>query len=172
MSKDTTANQTPPPVCKYMASLIPPGTRTVLEPFPGIGNIVNELHRDYEVVAPRDFFLLNQDRRFDCIVMNPPFSTASAITTNAPARYHADGMRFGYQALQDCMTMSDSIIALMPWFTLIDSDVRMRNLKNFGLISLTTLPRKTFEYARIQTVVLELRKGWKRKTRFEVFELL
>jgi len=154
-----------------MASLVPPGTRTILEPFPGLGNLVKELDH-YDVTAPDDFFLLDQAMRFDCIVMNPPFSLDTAITTNAPAVYKEEGMKFGYQALTDYMAMSDSIIALMPWYTLIDSDVRMRQLKNFGLISLTSLPRKTFDYIRIQTVVLELRKGWKRKTRFEVFELL
>lgn len=47
--------------------------------------------------------------------------------------------------------MSDNIIALMPWFTISDSDVRIRKLMDFGLKSLTLLHRKTFQYARIQT---------------------
>jgi type I restriction-modification system DNA methylase subunit len=35
--------QTPPKVCKYMASLIPAGTKKVLEPTPGIGNLVSSI---------------------------------------------------------------------------------------------------------------------------------
>lgn len=42
--------QTPPEVCKYMTSLVPPGAQTVLEPTPGIGNIVAQLS-GYKVTA-------------------------------------------------------------------------------------------------------------------------
>jgi len=31
--------QTPPPVCKYMVSLLPPGVKKVMEPTPGQGNV-------------------------------------------------------------------------------------------------------------------------------------
>lgn len=72
----------------------------------------------------------------------------------------------------ECMNMSDNVIALMPWFTLSDSDVRLRALKKYGMKSLTALPRKTFEYVRIQTVVIELQKGYKGETAFKVFDLL
>ena len=68
--------------------------------------------------------------------------------------------------------MSDNIIALMPWFTISDSDVRLRFLKSFGLKSITALPRKTFEYARIQTCVFELQKGWNEDTIFRVYDFI
>jgi hypothetical protein len=68
--------------------------------------------------------------------------------------------------------MSDRVIALMPWFTISDSDVRLRSLKKWGLRSVTALPRKTFQFARVQTCVLELVKGWQLETHFKVFDLL
>jgi hypothetical protein len=161
--------QTPPEVCKYMASMVPPGVRTVLEPTPGIGNIVAQLS-GYEVTAPKDYFGLDNKQRFDCVVMNPPFSSKSAF--NVPLHLNRFGMRLGYHILTECMLMSDNVIALMPWFTLSDSDVRLRSLKKYGMKSLTALPRKTFEYVRIQTVVIELQKGFKGETAFKVFDLL
>lgn len=161
--------QTPPGVCKYMASLVPPGTKTVLEPTPGIGNIVAQL-TGYNVTAPTNYFDLDKKQRFDCVVMNPPFSSKSAF--GVPQHLNRSGMRLGYIILQECMGMSDNVIALMPWFTLSDSDVRLRALKKYGMKSLTALPRKTFEYVRIQTVVIELQKGYKGETAFRVFDLL
>ncbi|MCR9252307.1 MAG: hypothetical protein NXI20_17915 [bacterium] len=161
--------QTPPFVAKYMASLIPAGVETVLEPTPGQGNIVRELNR-YQVTAPEDYFLLDKDQRFDCIVMNPPFSHKYCILDNAPIEFHKAGMKMGYQILLECMRMSDNVIALMPWFTLSDSDLRLRTLKNYGIKSLTALPRKTFQYARIQTVVIEMERGFKGTSAFHTLE--
>lgn len=161
--------QTPPEVCKYMASLVPAGVKTVLEPTPGNGNIVAQLS-SYEITAPADYFKLDKQQRFDCVVMNPPFSSKSAF--NVPDHLNKHGMRLGYHILTECMRMSDNVIALMPWFTLSDSDVRLRALKKYGMKSLTALPRKTFEYVRIQTVVIELQKGYKGETAFKVFDLL
>jgi hypothetical protein len=160
--------QTPPDVCKYMVSLIPDGVQTVLEPTPGIGNLVKAL-AGYEVTAPSDFFTMEK-LRFDCVVMNPPFSSKSAY--GVPQGLNKHGMRLGYYILIQCMHMSDNIVALMPWFTLLDSDVRFRSLKKWGLISVTSLPRKTFEYARIQTVVLHLQRGYKGETALRVYDLL
>ena len=164
--------QTPSNVVSYMKSLIPEGVKTVLEPTPGMGNIVKALESDYDVCAPKDFFLLDPEMRFDCVVMNPPFSAPSAILENAPEEFKVKGMRVGYQFLVSCMEKSDRVIALMPWFTISDSDVRLRYLKSYGLRSVTALPRRTFRYARIQTCILELHKGWDGDTKFEVFEFL
>jgi type I restriction-modification system DNA methylase subunit len=163
--------QTPPDVCKYMASLIPAGSVTVLEPSPGIGNIVRELD-DYKVTHPKDFFLLDKRIRFDCVVMNPPFSTKYALMENAPADFQHKGMRLGYYFLTECMKMSDHIIALMPWFTISDSDIRLRAIKDFGLKSITALPRRTFQYARIQTCVLEMEFRYRGTTEFKVYDRL
>lgn len=160
--------QTPPLVCKYMASLIQPGAITVLEPTPGDGNILREL-KGYTVTAPADFFTLANDR-YDCVVMNPPFSSNYAEMENAPAEYLKAGMRLGYEMLTTCLGWSDHVIALMPWFTISDSDRRLRSLKRWGMKSVTALPRATFKYARIQTVVLDLVKGWKEETAFKVMD--
>lgn len=167
--KVSTDFQTPVPVCKYMVSLIPAGARTALEPTPGIGNLVAQLS-GYDVTAPANYFDLDKSQRFDCVVMNPPFSSKSAFSV--PDHLNKYGMRLGYHILTECMGMSDNVIALMPWFTLSDSDVRLRALKKYGMRSLTALPRKTFEYVRIQTVVIELQKGYKGETAFKVFDLL
>ena len=159
--------QTPPPVARYMVSLLPKDVRTILEPTPGIGILYHELvGEEYWVTCPEDYFLLPRGR-WDAIVMNPPFSSKSANLTNSKEDFK--GMQVGYHILQDCMQMSDNIIALMPWFTIIDSDVRLRYLKAFGLISVTALPRKTFAYSRIQTCILQLQKGYSKPTTFEVF---
>ncbi|OFX56301.1 MAG: hypothetical protein A2066_12930 [Bacteroidetes bacterium GWB2_41_8] len=160
--------QTPPAVAEYMKSLIPEGVKTVLEPTPGEGNIL-QLLGDYQVTAPANFFTL-APQRFDCVVMNPPFSTKYAF--GVPDHVEASGLRLGYHILLECMKMSDNVIALMPLFTISDSDVRLRYLKQYGLKSITILPRKTFKYVRIQTAVFELIKGWQEPTVFEAFELM
>ncbi len=160
--------QTPLPVVKEMVRMIPVGAKTILEPSPGVGNIISELG-NYDVTAAEDFFLLDRKQRFDCIVMNPPFSERTAFMDNAPADIKS-GMRIGYYFLTECMEMSDNIIALMPWFTLIDSDLRLRTLKKYGMKSVTGLPRKTFNYARIQTCIIELEKGYTGETTFKVFD--
>ncbi|WP_143313746.1 DNA methyltransferase family protein [Chitinophaga ginsengisegetis] len=165
--------QTPVEVARYMVSLLPAGINgEVLEPTPGIGNIVRELQRaGYQVCAADDFFLL-EHRSFPACVMNPPFSSKYAFLNNAKEDYSKHGMRLGYEILKQCMIMSDIIVALMPWFTISDSDVRLRMLKNYGLVSVTALPRKTFQFARIQTCVIYLQKDFKGKTEFIVYDLI
>lgn len=174
MTKDQIGHdfQTPPEVCKYMVGLVPEGVKTVLEPTPGFGNLVKALETygaGYDVTAPEDYFLLEKST-WDCIVMNPPFSSNYAILDNAKGNFAKFGMRLGYHILSECMEMSENIIALMPWFTISDSDVRLRHLKKFGLISITALPRKTFQYARIQTTVLQLQRGFQGQTLFHVYD--
>lgn len=164
--------QTPPDVCRYMASLVPPGAKKLLEPTPGVGQLVEVLKQNkYDVTAPDDFFKLDKNSNwFDCIVMNPPFAHAYAY--GVPEYLNRAGMRLGYHILLECMQMSNNIIALMPWFTITDSDVRLRILKKFGLKSVTAMPRKTFKFARIQTVILNLEKGYDGTTEFVVYDLI
>lgn len=165
--------QTATNVAKYMVGLIPENVVTVLEPTKGLGRLVFELKlKNFNVTAPDDYFLLNKNKKFDAIVMNPPFSGKSLIDENAPKNYLNLGMKVGYKILFDCMQKSNIIISLMPWYTISDSDVRIRALKKYGLKSITVLPRKTFQYARIQTCVLELRKDWNKPTLFYVFEFM
>ncbi len=165
--------QTPGDVIKYMIKMIPLGTKIILEPAPGEGNIVKQLDiGKYEMIhAPADFFLWEK-RRVDCIIMNPPFSSKYANLENAKNVNKIKGMRLGYFFLTECMELSDEVIALMPSFTISDSDVRARYLYSWGLKSYTVLPRKTFQYTRIQTVILQLSKGFKGKTIFKLYDLL
>lgn len=163
--------QTPPAVCRYMVSLLPKGALSILEPTRGKGNIVEAL-KEHKVTAPDDFFLMDKSARFDGAVMNPPFSTGSAIMTHAPKGLDLSGMKVGYYILTQVMEMTDTVIALMPFFTLTDSDVRLRYFKSFGIRSITALPRKTFGYVRIQTCIIHLEKGFKGTTEFKVYEFL
>ena len=161
-----TTFQTPPEVVEYMCSMIPEGVITVLEPTPGEGNIVSMLD-DYDVTAPDNFFDLQQNK-FDCIIMNPPFS--SKYVFGVPDTIQEKGMKIGYHILFKCMEMSDHVIALMPWFLILDSSVRLRMLKNYGLKSITALPRSTFEYARIQCCIFEMERGYKEEIHFRIFD--
>lgn len=150
--------------------MIPYEAKTILEPTPGIGNLVKEIPARCQITTYDDFFSHSKEDRFDCIVMNPPFSSKYAF--NVPDDLGKTGMRLGYYMMMECMRMSDHVIALMPWFTISDSDVRMRNIKKWGLKSVTALPRKTFQFARIQTVVLEMQKGYLGATELKVFDCL
>lgn len=167
--------QTPPDVCKYMVSMMPSWTKTVLEPTPGEGNIVAALRKmgngtahGYRITAPDDYFKLDPSISFDCVVMNPPFSSKTAF--GVPDGFEKHGMRLGYHILEECMQKSDNVIALMPWFTITDSDVRLRAIKKFGLMSITALPRKTFQYSRIQTCIFQMKRGWEKETIFRTFD--
>jgi hypothetical protein len=162
--------QTPPDVAVYMVSLLPLHVVTVLEPTPGMGNLVRELDLMYNVTAPTDYWQLDKSLRFDAVVANLPFSSKTFY--NCPEEFEGKGMVVAYEQLKVLMQMSDELVLLMPWFTISDSDVRLRALKRFGLISVTALPRKTFQYARIQTCVLHLRKGFIGSTEFRVYDLL
>jgi hypothetical protein len=133
--------QTPDWVGKYMVDLLPDGIQTVLEPTPGDGNLVRMMGR-YEVTAPEDFWILNG--RWDAIVMNPPFSP----------------MVLGYEILFRCMEMSDVIVALMPWLVMINSERRTKQIWDWGLKSVTHLPRRAFAGARVQCCVLFMTKGY------------
>ena len=145
--------QTPIPVVHKMISMIPRGVKSVLEPTPGEGNIRAELLlKKYEVTAPKEFFDLEK-RHFDCVVMNPPFTP----------------MKLGYQILFDCMEMSDNVIALMPWLTLINGNGRTNKLREFGLKSVTHLPRSIFKGARVQACIIELDKFWNGETKLNFY---
>lgn len=163
--------QTPIKVCEYMVDMIPSKCTSIFEPTPGLGNIIQALKskNKYDIDYADDYFLFDLSKRFDCVVMNPPFSSKSAYLKNAPDDLDLKGMKLGYHILKECMQISDNVIALMPWFTISDSDVRLRYFKNYGLKSLTALPRKTFNYARIQTVILELERNYKGETIFHTY---
>jgi len=141
--------QTPVDVCVYMSAFLPDNAGLILEPTAGIGNLVKALKQKGEVIAPDDFFKMPK-QKFDWVVMNPPFTPMSK----------------GYKILYDCMEMSDNIIALMPWLTIINGEKRTNDIMSFGLISITHLPRKIFNGARVQTCILQMSKGYTENTRF------
>lgn len=144
--------QTPIYVCDYMVNLLPPRCYKILEPTPGEGNLVQSiLKKDHniEVHAAKDFWKV--EGLFDAIVMNPPFSP----------------MDMGYKILDKCMDMSNEIIALMPWLTMINSTKRTQKIMDFGLVSITHLPRNVFKGSRVQTCILQMSKGYSGITKFK-----
>jgi hypothetical protein len=157
--------QTPLNVAEYMCSLIPEGTKTVLEPTPGEGNILKFLSQ-YNVTAPNNFFELPFPHRFDCIVMNPPFSVKYAY--GIPEGFEKMRMGLGYYILYECLKMTDHAIALTPFFTIINSEFRLKVLKDYGIKSIIALPRNTFPGTRVQCCILELHRGWI-NTSFKIF---
>lgn len=146
--------QTPPWCCDYMVSLVNQEKCLVLEPTPGLGNLVRVLEKhQHSVVAPEDFWELSYSR-YDYIVMNPPFTP----------------MQLGYDILGECMEWSDNIIALMPWLTIINSSRRTETIVNFGLKSITHLPRKVFPGSRVQCCILNMEKSYNKKTELYFIE--
>lgn len=145
--------QTPPKICDYMVNMIPfISNCSILEPTPGQGNIVKflEKYNFDNIIAPDNFWDLSKNNRYDYVIMNPPFSP----------------MKTGYEILYRCMEMSDNIIALMPWLTIINGEKRTKDIMNFGLKSITHLPRSIFKGSRVQCCILEMIKGWKHETSF------
>lgn len=145
--RDTINFQTPEWVCNEMVRLIPEGTVTVLEPTRGAWNLVTALNR-YNVTAPEDFW--TTEGRYDAVVMNPPFSP----------------MAMGYRILYRCMEMTNVIIAVMPWLTLINSERRTKDIKAWGLKSVTHLPRRAFKGARVQCCIIHMEKQYNGRTDF------
>jgi len=145
--------QTPKIVADYMASLIPYDCGTILEPTPGIGNLVNCVKHKGVVIAPINYEDIPKDARYNWVIMNPPFSP----------------MKEGYRYLKEAMRMTDNIIALLPWLILINSQRRMNDIIDYGLVSITNLPRKAFPGSRIQVCILEMKKGFNDDTTFKSF---
>lgn len=142
--------QTPQHVCEYMASLIPENYGVTLEPTPGKGKLVKALQKRGKVFSPENFDAM-KDRKFDHIVMNPPFSP----------------MKRGYEILYRCMGMTDNIVALLPYLAIINGEKRTNDIMSWGLKSITHLPRSVFNGSRVQTCILEMKKGWNNETIFK-----
>lgn len=161
--------QTPPLLCDYVVGLLPDSVRTVLEPFPGIGNMVTALKKGerFQIDAPENYFAL-EPKRYDAIVMNPPFSETTF--ENLPESLRGSGMRAGYAVFFECLQKTDICLAIMPTFVMLDSDKRMRNMLDFGMKSVTFLPRRTFGFIRVQTAVFEMVKGWHSSREFRYYD--
>ncbi len=146
MLEDNKNFQTPENVCKYMVGLIPLGVKTVLEPTPGKGNLVRAIKEaGYAVEYPEGDYWnwkTKHEPEFGCVVANPPFSPAKT----------------GYMYLEHFMLVAQRIIILLPWSTITNSDSRTKEILDFGLVSVTHLPRKTFAGARGNFCILYLHK--------------
>ena len=119
--------QTPIPVCEYMVSMVPDNAFKILEPTPGLGNIVKALESKgkYVIYHPEDFFLLDKSKRFDCIVMNPPFSSKSAFI-DKDAREHFQIKT--HKRLIDIMSPTDNTIESLIHLDLpagVDVEIKM-----------------------------------------------
>lgn len=146
--------QSPLWACDLMITLIPDGITTVLEPTPGEGNLVRKLReRGYEVTAPVLYEHISPFDRFDAVVMNPPFLNS-----------------IEHKFLDSAMEMSDVVIALLPWFTLINCDSRTAKLKRFGIHTIIHLPRSSFKKIRVQTMILKLVRGYQGQINFHIFD--
>jgi type I restriction-modification system DNA methylase subunit len=162
--------QTPADVCDYMVSLIPDSARSIVEPTMGEGNIVKAIDRinkssklglrKFILATPINFFNFPTNLRFDCAVMNPPFSVKYTNMDGAPDRYLKKGAQIGWEMTKDCMKMCDSVITLLPWTIITNSDKRLNYMMEYGLVSVTALPRETFPGARIQCCVIHLQKNY------------
>lgn len=142
--------QTPEHVCEYMASLLPDNAGLILEPTPGKGKLVRALEKKGKVFSPKDFDRMKENK-FEHVVMNPPFSP----------------MKRGYEILYRCMGMTDSIIALLPYLAIINGEKRTNDIIAWGLKSITHLPRSVFNGSRVQTCILEMKRGWDKETIFK-----
>lgn len=141
--------QTPEWVCEIMAKMIydiSPFPETILEPTSGEGNLVKAIESEHItpfIYTPSNFFEF--DKRVDCIVGNPPFTP----------------MKLGYAILERCFELSDNIIFLMPWLSLINSEKRTELYFNKGLKTITHLPRRAFNGSRVQTCIMQFQDGYR-----------
>ena len=141
--------QTPPWVCDLMVSLVDGSPKRILEPTPGKGNLVAAIRRKFPLAeistVQTDFISYVPDIHFDCVIANPPFSP----------------MSLGFFFLLRFFDFSTNVIALMPWFILINSKKRTRILKDRGLCQIIHLPRSVFPKSRVQTCIMKFVEGYK-----------
>ena len=139
--------QTPDWVCGLMLDMVRvKNPNSILEPTPGDGNLVRALedrYPDSEITAPLDFWHI-PDGKYDLIVANPPFTP----------------MKLGYKMLERFVELSDNVVVLMPWLTLINSERRTSWLKEVGLRRVKHLPRNAFPGSRVQTCIMEISQGY------------
>lgn len=151
--------QTHPIVALKMASMVirPKGRNpVVIEPTPGLGILVDALKSTQcNVYHPVGDFWESAHAKLGCdyIVMNPPYNPVKEME------------RFVNHAMQQ----TDNIVALLPWTYVINSERRMSELMDYGLVSVTNLPRKAFSGCRVQTAIFELKKGFTGDTVFKRF---
>ena len=149
MAKNTENNdfQTPDWVCDFMVSLVGFYPDTILEPTPGKGNIVKAIVQGFPgatIKYPYEDFMDMKPIPVDVVIANPPFTP----------------MAKGYEMLDRFFEFSSHVIALMPWLTIINSEKRLKILKEHGLCEIIHLPRSVFKGSRVQTCILVFLDGW------------
>ena len=137
--------QTPDWVCNIMVSMIDNDPRFILEPTPGIGNLVRAIKRKYPVcyvTQPIDIddFENNKMIQWDWIIANPPFTPMSR----------------GFEILNRIRDWSDNVIILLPWLLLINSEKRSKWFVDNGLCEVRHLPRRAFPGSRVQTCIIKM----------------
>ena len=143
--------QTPVWVCDEMVKLIPSTSYSILEPTPGAGN----LSRAVQYRFGNTKVMLHTPKVFekwyrvkiDCIIANPPFTPMSK----------------GYELLSEFFEISNYIIILMPWLSLINSEKRTAEYVSRGLKTIIHLPRRAFSGSRVQTCIMVFEKGYRGK---------
>ncbi len=142
-------------ICDYMVSMVDSNNtnQTILEPTSILPTLANALKSKGNVIAISNFYTYQHTNKYDYIVMTPTMSPMAA----------------GYKMLDDCMLLSDNIITFMPWLTIINGDKRARKIKEFGLKSITHMPRKTYAGSRIQTCIIEMERDYKGETVLKFF---
>ena len=106
------------------------------------------------IYTPENFFEFH--KQVDVIVGNPPFSP----------------MNIGYDILERCFELSDNIIMLMPWLSLINSEKRTQMYRERGLKKVIHLPRKAFKGSRVQTCVMVFEQGYPGKIELSIEEMI
>lgn len=141
MKTNNTDFQTPEWVCDYMTSLVYRTQGTILEPTPGKGNLTKSIkkhHPNASIITPDGDFLDMPIRKVSAVIANPPFTPMSK----------------GYKMLNRFFEFSGSVVVLMPWLTVINSEKRLNCLKEPGLFKIVHLPRRVFKGSRVQTCIL------------------
>lgn len=162
MSKTAKNNdfQTPDWVCNFMVSLVGYYPDTILEPTPGKGNIIKAIVTEFPgatILHGHDDFMNMEPISVDVVIANPPFTP----------------MAKGYEMLDRFFEFSGHVIALMPWLTIINSEKRLKRLKEYGLCEIIHLPRSVFKGSRVQTCILVFLDGYQGSITFhDIYDMV
>ncbi|MBD3404498.1 MAG: hypothetical protein GF411_00005 [Candidatus Lokiarchaeota archaeon] len=150
--------QTPDWVCDIMVGMIDDYPDSIIEPTPGEGNLVRALYNRFpksNIIALDDVYQYQPNKEIECACMNPPFSP----------------MKQGFEILKRVTEWTPYIIALLPWFMLINSERRTQWFIENGLCEIIHLPRRAFPGSRVQTFIAKLISGYKGEISFNTWEV-
>jgi len=139
--------QTPRWVGELMISRVEGDPRTILEPTPGEGKLIEVITYRYPEAKIENFCppsFADGIEEVDYIIANPPFTP----------------MKLGYSMLEQFFEWSGNIIVLMPWLAVINSERRTQRYLEKGLKEVIHLPRRAFPGARVQTCIMVFKRGY------------